>query len=105
MGGTKFDGEKPDISLIPREALEGTAKVLMFGANKYGRYNWLGGFEWHRLTAASLRHIIAFNEGEDLDPESGMLHIYHAICCLSMLATHYERGLGKDDRYKGEDDE
>ena len=91
--------------MIPKEALEGTAKVLMFGANKYGRYNWLGGFDWHRLTSASMRHIVAFNEGEDLDPESNILHLYHAITTLMMLAVHHERGLGKDDRYKGEKNE
>lgn len=100
MTAKKFDKEKPDLSLIPKEALDGMAKVLMFGAEKYGRYNWLEGFDWHRLISAPMRHITEFNDGEDLDPESGLLHIYHAMCGLAMLAVHVERGLGTDDRFK-----
>jgi len=99
MAGTKFDKGKPPISMIPREALEQEALVLAFGANKYARDNWRGGFEWSRLIDAALRHIIAFNDGEDTDSETGLSHIAHARCCLGFLITHIEQGLGKDDRY------
>jgi hypothetical protein len=37
---TKYAEGKPDYSLIERDFLEGLARVMMFGAEKHGRYNW-----------------------------------------------------------------
>ena len=70
MSGVKFDTGKPPLGLIPRQALEAEAQVMAFGANKYGRDNWRGGMDWTRLSDAALRHITAFVDGEDVDPES-----------------------------------
>jgi hypothetical protein len=38
--GTKYDHEKPPMALLDAEFLEGVAKVLGFGANKYAAHNW-----------------------------------------------------------------
>lgn len=100
MSGTKHDAGKAPLSLIPHESLTGTAEVLAFGAKKYAAHNWRGGFHWSRLTDAALRHITAFNSGEDTDPESGLSHIDHAACCIAFLQAHIKSKLGKDDRYK-----
>lgn len=96
----KHDAGKPEMSLIPRESMEGVAAVLSFGKRKYAAHNWRGGFAWSRLLDAALRHITSFNNGEDLDPESGLSHIDHAACCLAFLQAHIKSGLGKDDRYR-----
>lgn len=96
--GIKYDHDKPDLSLLPKPALDGAARAFMYGAQKYGRDNYRGGMEWMRLTAASMRHITAFNEGENLDIESGLSHVHHALACLSMLALYIETGVGKDNR-------
>lgn len=95
----KFDSEKPDLSLLPREALDEMAKAFQHGEKKYGRYNYRAGMDWHRLIAASLRHITAFNEGEDLDKESNFSHLGHALASLAMLLVYYKHNLGKDTRY------
>jgi len=89
MSGVKYDQGKPDLTLLDRAAMEEVATVLMFGAMKYGRSNWRGGIDKERLLAASLRHIMASNEGELLDPESGRSHLAHAICGL-MFQLHFE---------------
>lgn len=99
-GGTKHDENKPRMELLPPEALEEMSKVLAFGANKYDRDQWRGGFNWSRLLGASLRHIVSFIGGEDKDPESGLSHLAHAGCCIMFLIAHEKSGLGKDDRYK-----
>ncbi len=97
---TKHDADKPRLELIPPEALFATGRVLAFGARKYAPGNWATGcgFEWSRLVGGALRHISAFQAGEDRDPESGESHIAHALCMLAFLMAHIEREHGKDDR-------
>jgi hypothetical protein len=77
----------------------------MYGAKKYGRYNYLNGMEWTRLIAALDRHVSAFNDGENCDQESGLNHLYHAGACVMMLIEFYEKNLGTDNRYKGGQDD
>ena len=100
LGGIKHDSDKPDLSILPRSGLEGIAKVFSFGEKKYGRYNFLKGMAWSRITSAAMRHLVAFNDGEDLDNESKLNHLYHAGACIMMLAEYYEKKLGQDNRYK-----
>lgn len=100
--GTKNDAGKPSISLIPKAALWGAARALTFGAVKYGRYNFRAGIEYSRLADACYRHVSAFMDGEDLDPESGLSHIDHALASLIMLRTMMEDKQNMDDRYKPE---
>jgi hypothetical protein len=96
----KHDTGKPPISLIARSAIEAEARVMAFGARKYGRDQWRKGFRWSRLIDAALRHVFAIADGEDFDPETGELHAAHARCCLAFLIEHHVHGLGCDDRYK-----
>ena len=98
--GTKYDSGKPQLSIIPPAAMEAIAKVFMFGAKKYTRDNFRGGFARTRLLDATLRHIYADLDGEDLDPESGLPHLWHAACSLCMLITNISEGRSEDDRYK-----
>src|SRR3954467_695645 len=92
LTGLKFDNEKPRMDLLSWQALKGLASVLGFGAKKYAAHNWRGGIEFSRLIGAALRHIHAYNDGEDLDPESGESHIDHAQCCLMFLSDQIKRG-------------
>ena len=98
--GSKLDDGKPRMSLIDPFFLTAVAQVLTFGATKYDAHNWRGGIAVSRLLDAALRHINAFNDGQDNDPESGLPHMAHAACCLmfinNMVATHPHL----DDRYK-----
>ena len=103
LKGTKHDQDKPRMELLSTIALQGTAQVLTFGAKKYAAHNWRGGIEYSRLIGAALRHILAFNDGEDIDPESGLPHVDHAQCCLMFLSEQFHKGTGLDDRYKPND--
>ena len=76
--GKKYDDGKPMMDLLSPIAMVEIAKVMTFGANKYGKHNWRDGLSWSRVLAASLRHIMAFLNGEDKDPETGLSHIAHA---------------------------
>lgn len=100
MSGTKHDFKKPPINLIPFVWIEGVARVLAFGAAKYGEWNWAQGFAWSRLIGAAERHLGAWKDGEDLDPETGESHLLHLSCEAMFLYLHERFGLGEDDRKK-----
>jgi hypothetical protein len=96
----KFDDDKLPVNLLSSEALLQTAAVLKFGADKYAEHNWRAGFAWSRPLAAAMRHIMAFNDGEDKDPESGLSHLAHAMCCIMFLLEFEKTHRELDDRYK-----
>lgn len=96
----KYDKGKVRMDLIPEELLIEVAKVLEFGANKYSPNGWRQGMDWSRVYAALMRHITAWNAGEDLDPETGLSHMAHAGCCVAFLLNYQSLGVGTDDRYK-----
>ena len=96
----KFDADKLPVNLLSSEALMQTAAVLKFGADKYAEHNWRQGFAWSRPLAAAMRHIMAFNDGEDKDPESGLSHLAHAMCCIMFLLEFEKTHPQLDDRYK-----
>lgn len=96
----KFDAGKPPMGLLSRTALEEVAKVMDFGAKKYAAHNWRNGFDWSRTLDAAARHLYAFIDGEDKDPESGLSHLAHAMCCL-MFTLEFEKTHPElDDRWK-----
>lgn len=96
--GVKLDAGKPRADLLPPDALLEVAAVLDYGAKKYAARNWEKGMAWGRLTGALLRHLCAWMNGEDRDPESRMRHLAHAACCSLMLLSLTLRNVGTDDR-------
>lgn len=98
--GRKFDSEKPRMDLLDTHALNEIAKVMGMGAKKYGDSNWRGGLAWSRVIAAAMRHLTAFNAGEDLDAESGISHIAHLGCCVMFLLNYIKTHPELDDRWK-----
>lgn len=95
----KFDQGKPRLSLLPINAVMEAAGVMTFGAQKYGDKNWMqGDMRVTRLWDAAMRHMSAFLNGEDIDPESGKSHLAHAICNMSMMHEIVRSGCGNDDR-------
>jgi len=88
-GGRKFDGGKLRYGLLPPLALAETVKVLTFGAEKYEPDNWKQVPDSkRRYFDAAQRHLWAYKDNEVLDPESGIHHLAHAMCCLMFLYEH-----------------
>jgi hypothetical protein len=100
--GKKFDAGKPMVSLVPSQPVIEIAKVMTFGAKKYAAHNWRNGLNWSRVADATLRHFLAWKEGEDFDPESGLLHLAHAGCNLMFLLEYQTNPVYQpfDDRFK-----
>lgn len=96
--GVKHDQNKDPWHLAPWDAFRCIVKVLAFGANKYSARNWERGMNWSRPFGALVRHITAWWEGENHDPETGFSHLWHAGCCIVFLIAYELRGIGVDDR-------
>lgn len=98
-GGTKHDTGKARWDLVPWDAVGAFVDVLTLGAAKYTDRNWEKGIQYSRLFAATQRHLIAWWEGQDTDPESGRSHLAHAVCNGLFLLAFVRRGRTElDDR-------
>jgi hypothetical protein len=98
--GARYNGGKPDLSLIPLSTLEDEARVWEYGKRKYNAWNWTKGMAWSIPLACALRHLAKWQMGEENDKESGLPHLAHAMCNIRMLtlySTNYTEG---DDRPK-----
>jgi len=86
--GIKNDQEKMRYDLVPFRALDDVVRVLTYGASKYSPDNWRRvDHADERYPAAALRHMSAYLQGEEYDPESGLPHLAHAICSLMFVLT------------------
>lgn len=85
--GARYNNGKPALDLVPLSALEDCARVFDYGRAKYAEWNWAKGMDWSVPYGCLLRHLAKWHEGEDVDPESGLPHLGHAMCNLVMLAT------------------
>lgn len=97
--GRKDDQDKIPLALLSSTALLQIGAVLQHGAAKYSANNWKSGIAYSRVLSACLRHLLAWNGGEDLDPESGLSHLAHAGCCIMFLLEFTKTHPGLDDRY------
>lgn len=91
---------------IPTEylTLDGIAsmcRAFKHGGEKYDDYNYYKGHTVNQLCAAAIRHILQFKDGEDVDSESKVSHLGHAMASLAMIEKQRALGTSIDDRYKG----
>jgi hypothetical protein len=96
------DGKYP-LEYLVTTVWPGDALVHKSGADKYGKFNW----RKDKILAstykgAMLRHLRSWCEGEDIDPESGVSHLYHIrACCAIVLDSKMHDSL-IDDRLEVE---
>jgi hypothetical protein len=98
-GALKADGNKNRLDLLPTRAITEIGMVLTYGAQKYTAENWRAGMDYSRLTGAAMRHLFAWIQGEDKDPDSGLNHIAHCATNLLFLLEMIITKTGKDTRY------
>lgn len=76
---------KPNLNKVDPDFIEGIAKVLDYGDNKYGEGNWRQYSNINELVSAQMRHIDKFRVGEQFDIESTLQHLDHAASNLMMI--------------------
>jgi hypothetical protein len=90
---------KVPASTVPREVIAEVGLAMMEGALKYGRHNYrVAGVRASVYFDAATRHLDAFHEGQDIDPDSGLSHLVKAIACLVVLRDSQFRDNWVDDR-------
>jgi len=90
---------KAPLSVVPMNVVAEAGLGMMEGAAKYGRHNFRG--VESRATVyfdATMRHLISWWEGEDLDPDSGLSHVTKAICSMLVWRDAMMQGKLIDDR-------
>lgn len=91
---------KVPMSCLPWRVLWHVGLAMMEGALKYGRHNYraAGCRASVYFDATVSRHLGAWWEGEDIDPDSGRSHIDKAIASLMVLRDSMLQGNWIDDR-------
>lgn len=91
--------KKVPFSTVPAQVTAEVGLALLEGARKYGRHNYrIAGVRASVYYDATMRHLSAWYEGQDLDPDSGLSHIVKALACLFVLRDAENNSAMTDDR-------
>jgi hypothetical protein len=95
--------KKAPISTVSGPVLLEIGVAMLEGALKYGRHNYResGVRASVYIDAVVGRHLNAWQEGEDNDPESNLSHLTKAAAGLIVLRDAQIRGKMVDDRPRG----
>ena len=90
---------KMPLHLWPETATIYGCLALLSGMLKYGRSNWrVKGVLASVYVDATKRHLNAWFEGQDMDVDSGLPHLAHALASLAVLVDAISAGNLVDDR-------
>ena len=64
----------------------------------YPKWNWMRGMAWSIPLGCIIRHCLAWLEGQELDPDTGLPHYGHIQCNIIMLRFYREHFPQGDDR-------
>jgi len=91
--------DKLPIHLFPSTAIAYGCIAMLNGALKYGRSNFRAvGVRASIYYDACFRHMMAWFEGEELDPDDGVPHLGAALACIAILIDSQIKGNMNDDR-------
>lgn len=96
--GLRYNEGKIRYTLAHPFAHKQMIEVFEKGARKYGVGNWQKGMKWSTVLQSLERHLMAIKQGEDIDPETGLLHAAHLQCNAHMLTSYYQIYPQGDDR-------
>lgn len=90
---------KVPLSTVSAPVMAEVGLAMMEGALKYGRHNYrVSGVRASVYYDAAIRHLMAFYEGQDIDPDSKLPHIVKVIACMAVLRDSQIQGNWVDDR-------
>jgi len=90
---------KAPMSTVSAPVIAEIGVAMLEGACKYGRHNYRAvGVRASVYYDATMRHLMDWWEGQDIDPDSGMSHVTKAITSLVVLRDAMIQNMVTDDR-------
>jgi hypothetical protein len=90
---------KAPMSCVPPRVMAELGLGMLEGALKYGKFNYrASGARASVYYDATMRHLMAWYEGEDVDKDSDLNHITKALSSLVVLRDAMLQGSLIDDR-------
>lgn len=94
IGATKLP-----LHLVPASAVAFASIAHLNGALKYGAWNWRkAGVRASIYLDACRRHLSAWENGEECDPDDGVPHLAAALACINIVVDARACGKLTDDR-------
>ncbi len=91
--------KKVQLNLVPASSIIYQALAMEDGARKYGPFNWRSNKVIASIyIAAAMRHLQAWQDGEELAEDSQKPHLAHALACIGIIVDAKETGNLVDDR-------
>ena len=95
----RFNEGKIQTKEIDPAFILGIGAVLTKSRVKYESYNWAKPTDWSVPYESLIRHLLAFQSGEDLDPEDGCHHLLK-VAVNVMFLYYYTRNYPElDNRF------
>jgi hypothetical protein len=96
---TAVGAVKVPFNAIPVTALIPMGQAMADGLKKYGITNWRDSpVSASVYYNAILRHLFAWQDGEDVAPDSEVHHLGHVMACCAILLDARSLGVLNDDR-------
>ena len=91
--------KKVPLHCVPMKPLLEVGLAMLEGGRKYGTHNYREmGVRMSVYFDAAARHLIAWWEGEDIDPDSGVHHLMKLVADMFVLRDSMFMGNCEDDR-------
>lgn len=91
--------KKLPLHLVPASGIALAALAFLEGALKYGKYNWrVAGVRNSVYLDAMMRHLHKYQNGQDVDPHTGVSHLASVIACAMIIIDAQICGKLNDDR-------
>jgi hypothetical protein len=98
----RFNSGKTQTREVYPAFIMGIAEVLTKSRDKYPSFNWCKPTKLSTPYESLMRHLMAFQMGEDFDVESGKHHLLH--CATNLMFMYYQITNNpefSDDRFFG----
>lgn len=92
-GSLRYNQGKPEVSQLDPRFILALADLMTKSAEKYGKFNWAKGQEYHTPFDSCQRHLLKFMSGEDIDSESGLSHLVHAAANIMIMWTSQKKNI------------
>lgn len=96
----RYNSGKIQLKEIDPSFILGIGEVLTKSTEKYDPFNWTLPTDFSTPYESLMRHLLAFQKGEDFDKESNLHHLLHVATNVMFMYYHATNGDKKnDDRF------